>query len=67
MMQVCFILTSECQVSIAEFKFDIDVNGLFPSVVILFACVLSFDTTSQILQNVFKQLKKTVSGTLIGP
>ena len=39
-------------------------NCLFPSVVVLFACVLSFDTMSQILQNVFKQLKKTVIMTV---
>ena len=48
------ILTKDCQVSIAEFQFDIvDVIDIFPSIVILFACVLSFDTMSQVLQNVF--------------
>ena len=34
-------------------------NGIFLSVV-LFACVLSFDTMSQVLQDVFKQRAKTV-------
>ena len=52
------ILTKHCYVSIAEFQFDIDVNGISPSVV-LFACVLSFDTMSRVLQNVFKQRAKT--------
>ena len=41
-------------------------NGLFPSVVVLFACVLSFDTMSQVLQNVFKQRAKWIIMDIIG-
>ena len=39
--------------------FDVDVNDLFPSVVSYL--LVSFDTMSQVLQNVFKQWAEAVN------
>ena len=65
MMQVCIILSSEWHFDKALLRFNSRVSiwhrceWYISQCCVLFACVLSFDTMSRVLQNVFKQRAKT--------
>ena len=67
MMQMCIILSSECHLYKELLGFDSRVSiwhrceWFISQCCVLFACVLSFDTMSQILQNVLLKKMKVFS------